>query len=185
MQRVDCVIFFVFLLLANLPGIEASQSDSLIIEDFAGTGQAGYSGDGGPASQAQLNNPYGISRGPGRRAGASHAREFILATARPAEGGAGALSASVGTRPAQCAGRIDPGLARVESVTAAQGRVSGVFRPAGTRPAGEFPVRDRKGLAPKPGPGRRRRRGLQEFHARRGGWHHHSYGSGGPCRPGW
>ena len=64
MRRVNCVTFFVFLLLANWPGIQTSQSDSLLIEDFAGTGQAGYSGDGGPASQAQLNNPYGISRGP-------------------------------------------------------------------------------------------------------------------------
>ncbi len=34
------------------------------IERFAGTGKAGYSGDGGPAIQAQLDNPYGIVRGP-------------------------------------------------------------------------------------------------------------------------
>jgi len=34
------------------------------IKTFAGTGQAGYSGDGGPATQAQLNNPFGIVRGP-------------------------------------------------------------------------------------------------------------------------
>lgn len=34
------------------------------IETVAGTGQPGYSGDGGPASQAQLNNPFGITRGP-------------------------------------------------------------------------------------------------------------------------
>ncbi|MBI4661225.1 MAG: hypothetical protein HY735_20575 [Verrucomicrobia bacterium] len=34
------------------------------IVTLAGTGQAGYSGDGGPARQAQLNNPFGIVRGP-------------------------------------------------------------------------------------------------------------------------
>src|SRR5437762_3270140 len=34
------------------------------ITNLAGTGEAGYSGDGGPAEQARLNNPYGIARGP-------------------------------------------------------------------------------------------------------------------------
>lgn len=34
------------------------------ITTFAGTGRPGYSGDGGPAAKAQLNNPYGIARGP-------------------------------------------------------------------------------------------------------------------------
>src|SRR5213592_1219302 len=33
------------------------------IATFAGTGVPGFSGDGGPANQAQLNNPYGIARG--------------------------------------------------------------------------------------------------------------------------
>jgi hypothetical protein len=32
-----------------------------IITTVAGTGQAGYSGDGGPAIKAQLNSPYGIA----------------------------------------------------------------------------------------------------------------------------
>ncbi len=31
---------------------------------FAGTGVKGYSGDGGPATQAQVNNPFGVIRGP-------------------------------------------------------------------------------------------------------------------------
>src|SRR5947208_3397643 len=34
------------------------------IATFAGTGVPGYSGDGGVAAGAQLNNPYGISIGP-------------------------------------------------------------------------------------------------------------------------
>jgi streptogramin lyase len=34
------------------------------IHTLAGTGQPGYAGDGGPAVQAQLNNPYGLVRGP-------------------------------------------------------------------------------------------------------------------------
>jgi streptogramin lyase len=34
------------------------------IATFAGTGQAGYAGDEGLARMAQLNNPYGLARGP-------------------------------------------------------------------------------------------------------------------------
>ncbi len=34
------------------------------IRTLAGTGIAGFSGDGGPALTAQLNNPFGIARGP-------------------------------------------------------------------------------------------------------------------------
>lgn len=34
------------------------------IETFAGTGAKGHSGDGGPATQAQLDNPFGVVRGP-------------------------------------------------------------------------------------------------------------------------
>jgi len=37
---------------------------NLRISTFAGTGVKGYSGDGGPARQAQLDNPFGIARGP-------------------------------------------------------------------------------------------------------------------------
>ena len=35
-----------------------------IISNFAGTGVKGFSGDGGPATKAQLNSPMGITRGP-------------------------------------------------------------------------------------------------------------------------
>ena len=34
------------------------------IENLAGTGQAGFQGDGGPAIDAQLDNPFGVVRGP-------------------------------------------------------------------------------------------------------------------------
>ena len=34
------------------------------ISTFAGTGVAGSGGEDGPADQAQLNNPYGLTRGP-------------------------------------------------------------------------------------------------------------------------
>src|SRR5690349_10075640 len=37
---------------------------NLRITTFAGTGEQGYSGDGEPARNARLNNPYGIARGP-------------------------------------------------------------------------------------------------------------------------
>lgn len=34
------------------------------VHTIAGTGQKGFSGDGGPAAAAQINNPFGIARGP-------------------------------------------------------------------------------------------------------------------------
>lgn len=36
-----------------------------VIETVAGTGVSGYSGDGGPAADAQLNTPEGLAWGPG------------------------------------------------------------------------------------------------------------------------
>ncbi|MDQ3814008.1 MAG: hypothetical protein M3347_08655, partial [Armatimonadota bacterium] len=42
----------------------ATNKTTLEIATFAGTGEKGYAGDGGPATQAQLNNPFSIVRGP-------------------------------------------------------------------------------------------------------------------------
>jgi streptogramin lyase len=44
------------------------------ISTFAGTGQAGYAGDGGPALKAQFNNPFGVVRGPD---GALYVSEYL------------------------------------------------------------------------------------------------------------
>src|SRR5687768_15903639 len=47
----------------NFPAA-AEPKSSYEIVTIAGMGQAGYGGDGGPAAKAQLNNPYGLTRGP-------------------------------------------------------------------------------------------------------------------------
>jgi streptogramin lyase len=42
----------------------ASQAAHFKLDPIAGTGQPGFSGDNGPATQAQLNNTYGLTIGP-------------------------------------------------------------------------------------------------------------------------
>ncbi len=39
-------------------------ADQWTIETYAGNGQQGFSGDGGPATQAKIDNPFGVVRGP-------------------------------------------------------------------------------------------------------------------------
>lgn len=65
-HRVAALLCFAILVLAadqNLPAAE-HKSPGFEITTIAGTGQAGFKGDGGPATNAQLNNPYGLTRGP-------------------------------------------------------------------------------------------------------------------------
>src|SRR2546425_2411671 len=60
-------IAFEILILGAVMSAAANRSGAAAaaqITTFAGTGLAGYSGDNGPAGKAQLNNPYGITRGP-------------------------------------------------------------------------------------------------------------------------
>lgn len=44
--------------------LAAAQAPAQTVSTFAGTGQKGFAGDGGPASKALLNNPFAIARGP-------------------------------------------------------------------------------------------------------------------------
>ena len=44
--------------------LSPSLAPAATVSTFAGIGKAGASGDGGPATQATLNNPFGVVRGP-------------------------------------------------------------------------------------------------------------------------
>ena len=52
-----------FLCCGLLP-FASNAADAWRASIFAGTGEKGYSGDGGTATKARLNNPYGLVRGP-------------------------------------------------------------------------------------------------------------------------
>jgi streptogramin lyase len=51
-------------LLALVALITPESSTAATIHTFAGTGKQGYTGDGGPATKAQIDNPFGVVRGP-------------------------------------------------------------------------------------------------------------------------
>lgn len=59
--------FLVRTLIAFLLGLSLlanARADDWNIQTIAGTGKAGFMGDGGPALDAQLDNPFGVVRGP-------------------------------------------------------------------------------------------------------------------------
>lgn len=57
-------IGFVLVLLALFCNANQGKDGKRQITTFAGIGQAGYSGDGGPATKANLDQPFGVVRGP-------------------------------------------------------------------------------------------------------------------------
>lgn len=64
MKIIGGILFLLLALALDVQFTEARQQQKARISTFAGTGQAGYSGDGGQAAKAQLDNPFGIVRGP-------------------------------------------------------------------------------------------------------------------------
>ncbi|MEI6794902.1 MAG: hypothetical protein WCL05_06665 [Verrucomicrobiota bacterium] len=47
-----------------LPLLAAISLSAASVSTFAGNGTKGYSGDNGPATEATMNNPFGVTRGP-------------------------------------------------------------------------------------------------------------------------
>jgi streptogramin lyase len=60
MKRTPSFLPLLLLLAFALPAAAADWT----IETIAGTGKQGFSGDGGPATSAEIDNPFGVVRGP-------------------------------------------------------------------------------------------------------------------------
>ena len=77
-----------------------------IVSTVAGTGEAGYTGDGGPATEATLNEPYSLAVD-------SDSSIYIVdrlnAVVRKVDGGSGAISTVAGTGEPGYSGDGGPG----------------------------------------------------------------------------
>ena len=126
-----------------------------IVTTFAGSGEAGYGGDGGPAAQAQMVEPNGLGFDPQQRrlfiadVGGHRVRVVELAT--------GMISTFAGTGEAAHSG--DGGPAAAASVFGARAvKVGGRWRRLHPRAPGQHIAhrrsRDRRSSALSPAPGR-------------------------------
>src|SRR5882762_9570877 len=59
-----CAGYGLFVFLVFLAGFQLSAGEDAAIQGLAGTGVKGFSSEGRPATQAQLNFPCGVARGP-------------------------------------------------------------------------------------------------------------------------
>ncbi|MBL4719846.1 MAG: hypothetical protein JKY20_01765 [Alphaproteobacteria bacterium] len=85
-----------------------------VLENVAGTGEVGYSGDGGPGAAATFNQPYGLAIDDN---GAIYAADRLNAVVRKIDGATGVVSTFAGTGEklfsgdggaAQDAGMVEP-----------------------------------------------------------------------------
>jgi DNA-binding beta-propeller fold protein YncE len=65
-----------------------------VISTFAGTGEKGFAGDGGPADKAKLDNPFGLVRGPD---GALYVCDSMNHVIRRIDGKSGVITTVAGT----------------------------------------------------------------------------------------
>lgn len=116
-----------------------------LITTIAGTTELGYSGDGGPATQARFNEPYGLAMD---GAGALYVADRLNAVVRRIDGSSGVVTTFAGTGekgfggdggPADQAGMVEPnGLAfskdfkRLYIADVSDNRVRVVEMPSGT-----------------------------------------------------
>lgn len=96
-----------------------------IIETLAGTGEAGYSGDGGPGKSACFNQPYGLAAD---RGDAIYVADRHNAAVRRIDGASGIVTAFAGTGNAEFSG--DGGPAHEASMVEPNGLA---FSPDGAR----------------------------------------------------
>ena len=102
--------------------IRKVDGDTGIITTVAGTGAAGYSGDGGAATAAQLNGPYGITTD---RSGNVYWTEFSNFVVRKLDVETGMISTFAGTGSSGFSG--DGGLATAAQFRAPWGLVRRAF----------------------------------------------------------